>query len=173
MHMTERISATGGTGADAGRRRPSLGGTGLAPAGTDAGGTVTRPPAREGGGRPPVTIVVVDDSDVFRRGMVRAIEACEDLVLVGEADGGESGIEVIERLRPDLALLDLRMPGVDGMDVLERLRESGSDTRVLLISATLDDDVEREARARGAAACMSKAESRADICTAAVAVVRR
>ena len=173
MHMTQRIHAPGGERVDAGRRRPSGGRTGLAPAGTDAAGNVTELPAGRGGGQAPVTVVVVDDSHVFRRGMVRAIEACEGLVLVGEADGGEQGLEAIERLRPDVALLDLRMPGLDGMEVLARLRDSDSDTRVLLVSATLDDDVEREARAMGAAACLSKAASRADICAAALAVVRR
>ena len=173
IHMTERIRATGGKGSDAIRHRPSPGGTGLEPPGTDAGGVVTGLPAGAGGGRPEVTVVVIDDSRVFRRGMVRAVEACDGLLLVGEADGGESGLEAIERLRPDIALLDLRMPGLDGMDVLERLREGAGTTRVLLVSATLDDEVRREALARGAAGCLSKSESRADICAAALAIVRR
>jgi CheY-like chemotaxis protein len=171
IHVTDRMHAAGGVGAHAGR--PSMGVTGLGPPGTEAGGTTTGLPAGSAGGRPPVTVVVIDDSKVFRRGMVRAIQDCADLRLVGEADGGHAGLDAIERLRPDVAVLDLRMPDLDGIGVLERLRDDGARTRVVLVSATLDDDVRRTVLALGAAACLSKAHSRADICTAAVSLARQ
>jgi CheY-like chemotaxis protein len=171
INVTDRIHATGGVGAHAGR--PSMGVTGLGPPATEAGGTSTGLPAGAVGGRPPVTVVVIDDSKVFRRGMVRAIENCVDMRLVGEAHGGTAGLEAIERLRPDVAVLDLRMPDLDGIGVLERLREDGARTRVVLVSATLDEEVRRAALALGAAACLSKAHSRADICATALALARR
>jgi DNA-binding NarL/FixJ family response regulator len=154
--------AAGGTGEGAvGRRLPG-------------GGTATGVPTASGRPRL-ISVLVVDDSRVFRRGMVRAVEMCADMLLVGEADGGEAAVEAIGRLRPEVVLLDLRMPGLDGMGVLARLRESGAlpDTCVVLVSATLDEDVEREALAAGAAACMSKATARADICAAALRLVRQ
>ena len=70
-----------------------------------------------------VGVLVVDDSPVFRRGMSRAVGLHSGLELVGEADGGEAALEAIERLRPDVVLLDLRMPDIDGLEVLERLRD--------------------------------------------------
>ena len=68
-----------------------------------------------------VSVLVVDDSPVFSRGMGRAVEIHHGLELVGEADGGEAALEAIDRLRPDVVLLDLRMPDLDGFGVLERL----------------------------------------------------
>jgi DNA-binding NarL/FixJ family response regulator len=117
------------------------------------------------GGRP-VGVLVVDDSLVFRTGMTRAVQACAEMELVGEAGGGEAALEAIAALEPDLVILDLLMPDLDAFGVLHALRaqEPPPRCRVVVISATLDDEVERELLAAGADACMSKASSRASIC---------
>jgi two-component system invasion response regulator UvrY len=121
----------------------------------------------------PVRVLVVDDSLVFRTGMTRAVQACDDMELVGEADGGESALDAIARLEPDLVILDLLMPDLDAFGVLRALHaeDTAPDCRVLVISATLDDRVERELLAAGADACMSKASSRANICDVALRLV--
>ena len=121
----------------------------------------------------PVGVLVVDDSLVFRTGMTRAVQACDDMELLGEADGGESALEAIARLEPDLVILDLLMPDLDAFGVLHALHSEDTppDCRVLVISATLDDEVERELLAAGADACMSKASSRASICDVALELV--
>jgi DNA-binding NarL/FixJ family response regulator len=125
---------------------------------------------REQEGTRPVGVLVVDDSLVFRTGMTRAVQACEGMELLGEADGGQAALRAVAELEPDLVILDLRMPDLDGIGVLRALhaQDPPPDCRVLLISATLDDEVEAEARAAGADACLSKALARADICTAAL-----
>jgi DNA-binding NarL/FixJ family response regulator len=117
-----------------------------------------------------VGVLVVDDSLVFRTGMTRAVQACAGMELLGEADGGEAALEAIGRLEPDLVILDLLMPDLDAFGVLRALhaRPTPPDCRVLVISATLDDEVERELLAAGADACMSKASSRASICDVAL-----
>jgi DNA-binding NarL/FixJ family response regulator len=122
-----------------------------------------------------VGVLVVDDSPVFRRGMARAVGLHAGLELVGEADGGEAALEAIGRLRPDVVLLDLRMPDLDGLEVLERLRELDprAQSRVLIVSASLDEATERAARAAGAAGCVSKDLARADICATALRVARQ
>ena len=121
-----------------------------------------------------VGVLVVDDSPVFRRGMSRAVRIHAGLELVGEADGGEAALDAIARVRPDV-VLDLRMPDIDGLEVLERLRELDPPPhiRVLLVSASLDEDLERAALAAGAAGCVSKELARADICAAALRVARQ
>jgi DNA-binding NarL/FixJ family response regulator len=131
------------------------------------------PAAHRRGG--PAGVLVVDDSLVFRTGMTRAVQACQGLELLGEADNGEDALRLIDELEPDLVILDLRMPGLDGMGVLQRLHAGDAPPacRVLVISATLDDAVEGEARAAGADACMSKAVSRGDICAAATRLLDR
>jgi DNA-binding NarL/FixJ family response regulator len=122
-----------------------------------------------------VGVLVVDDSPVFRRGMSRAVGIHAGLELVGEVDGGEAALDAIERLRPDVVLLDLRMPDLDGLEVLERLRDLDPRPacRVLIVSASLDEEIERAARAAGAAGCVSKDLARADICATALRVVRQ
>jgi len=121
-----------------------------------------------------VGVLVVDDSLVFRTGMVRAVKACDGLELLGEAADGETALRLVDELEPDLVILDLRMPGLDGFGVLERLHADGPPAcRVLVISATLDGGVEDEAMAAGADACLSKALSRADICDAALRLADR
>jgi DNA-binding NarL/FixJ family response regulator len=120
----------------------------------------------------PVSVLVVDDSPVFRRGMSRTIQAHVGLELAGDADGGEAGLEAIERLEPDIVLLDLVMPDVDGFEVLARLRERDPPpaSRVIVVSASLDAEIERQALHAGAVACMSKGRSRAEICAEALRV---
>jgi DNA-binding NarL/FixJ family response regulator len=107
--------------------------------------------------------------------MGRAVGHHNGLELVGEAEGGEAALDAIERLRPDVVLLDLRMPDIDGLGVLDRLRDLDPPPRckVLIVSASLDDHVEEAARAAGAAGCVSKDMARADICAAALRIARQ
>jgi DNA-binding NarL/FixJ family response regulator len=133
-------------------------------------GSTESPAAGKSSDRDSVSVLVVDDSPVFRRGMGRAVQGHAGLELIGEAEGGHAALEAIDRLRPDVVLLDLRMPDLDGFGVLERMRESES--RVLIVSASLDDEIERAARAAGAAGCVSKDSPRAEICAAALRLAR-
>ena len=121
----------------------------------------------------PVGVLVVDDSPVFRTGMVRAVQASDGMRLLGEADGGEAGLRAINELEPDLVILDLRMPDLDAVGVLRALRahEPAPACRVLVISATLDDEVEAELRAAGADGILSKALTRGAICDAGLRLV--
>jgi DNA-binding NarL/FixJ family response regulator len=120
-------------------------------------------------------VLVVDDSPVFRRGMARAVQIHAGLELAGEADSGAAALRAIARLAPDIVLMDLRMPDLDGFAVLERLRETDPrpSCRVLIVSASLDEEIERAAAAAGAAGCMGKDLARTDICAAAVLVGRQ
>lgn len=122
----------------------------------------------------PYTVVLVDDSTPYRQGIARAIDAHDDLRLVGEYDGGVAGLEGIRTLRPDIALLDVRMPDVDGIEICERLRtlSPGAPTRALVLSAHMDDVTRDQALAAGASDALSKAASRREICSAAVRVAR-
>jgi DNA-binding NarL/FixJ family response regulator len=129
----------------------------------------------EGESDRPVTVLVVDDNRIFRRGLARAVQGHAGLKLAGEADSGESALGAIERLRPDVVLLDLRMPDLDGLSVLERLRaaEPRPVCRVLIVSASLDEEVERAADAAGAAGCIGKDSPRTDICAEALRLARQ
>jgi len=120
-------------------------------------------------------VLVVDDNDVSRRGMVRAVERHAGMELAGEADGGAAALAAIEGVQPDLVLLDLHMPDLDGLAVLRRLREADPQPAccVVLVSSALDDEVERAACEAGAVGCIGKDTPRTQLCTEALRLARQ
>jgi CheY-like chemotaxis protein len=82
----------------------------------------------------PVRVLTVDDQAVFRALARDVIEATPGFVPVGEVADGETGIEAVARLAPDLVLVDVRMPGMDGVEVARCLSADHPDVMVVLIS---------------------------------------
>jgi DNA-binding NarL/FixJ family response regulator len=79
-------------------------------------------------------VLTVDDQDLFRGVARDVIDATPGFEAVGEASSGEEAIQAVQRLHPELVLLDVRMPGMDGIEVARRLTLSHPDTVVVLIS---------------------------------------
>lgn len=90
----------------------------------------------------PITVLAVDDQQVFRRAMASLIEATPGFEQVGEAASGPEALTLAARLHPDLVLLDVRMPEMDGIETARRLAEADAHVAVVLIS--LDDVAEVE-----------------------------
>ncbi len=113
-----------------------------------------------------ITVVLADDSDVYRRGMKRAIEADDRLALVAEVNDGAAALEAIRRHQPDVALLDFQMPELDGVEVCCRVQADppGHRTRFVLVSAFLSDDVIARASACGMDHQLEKTTPRRQIC---------
>jgi two-component system invasion response regulator UvrY len=82
----------------------------------------------------PVRVLTVDDQARFRAVARDVIDATAGFEVVGEAENGEEALLAVDRLAPQLVLLDVRMPGLDGITVARRLRESHPETFVVLIS---------------------------------------
>lgn len=90
----------------------------------------------------PITVVVVDDQELMRMGLNMVLEAQDDIEVVGEASDGSGAIEAVARLGPAVVLMDVRMPGIDGVSATRAITESGSDTRVLVMTTfDLDEHV--------------------------------
>ena len=96
-------------------------------------------------------ILLADDHPMIRTAL-EALLRDTDFAIVGTAGTGEAALREVERLRPDLLLLDLQMPGGNGMDVLRRIR-AGKDAasgkaamKVVLLTAAIDDSALLEAR---------------------------
>jgi chemotaxis response regulator CheB len=83
-----------------------------------------------------VRVLTVDDQAPFREAARDVIAATPGFRLVGEAGSGAEALRAVERLAPDLILLDVQMPGMDGVQVAERLLSSHPATPIVLISAT-------------------------------------
>jgi two-component system, NarL family, nitrate/nitrite response regulator NarL len=91
---------------------------------------------------------------------------------VGELADGRAALDGIRRLRPAVAVLDLRMPDLDGIRITAAVRRDGLPTRVLLLSAFLDPALVFEAISAGAAGYLSKDAERATILDAIAAIAR-
>jgi DNA-binding NarL/FixJ family response regulator len=88
-------------------------------------------------------IIVADDHTVMRSGLVALLAAEPTIDIVGEAGDGREAVSLVERLEPDLALLDLRMPVLDGVGATARIAAGQRRTRVLILT-TYDTDTEIE-----------------------------
>jgi DNA-binding NarL/FixJ family response regulator len=86
-----------------------------------------------------IRICLVEDQTIVREGLRSLLALNPEFTIVAEAADGEEAIEVIERERPDVVLLDLRMPKLSGLGVLQKLRERGTSRPTLLLT-TFDDD---------------------------------
>jgi DNA-binding NarL/FixJ family response regulator len=84
-------------------------------------------------------IVIADDQALFREGLRTLLSTRPDMEVVGEAANGDDAVVLVERLRPDVVLMDLRMPNVDGIQATARLRDRCPEIPVLVLT-TFDDD---------------------------------
>ncbi|MFB6629032.1 response regulator [Streptomyces sp. NPDC056362] len=91
----------------------------------------------------PLRVVVVDDHAVMRAGVVSLLAPVPDVTVVGEAGDGREAVGLVERLAPDVALVDLRMPVMDGVEATAAITAGPAPTRVLILT-TYDTDVEIE-----------------------------
>jgi two-component system, NarL family, nitrate/nitrite response regulator NarL len=99
-----------------------------------------------------VRILVADDHAIFRDGLRKLLEVADDVQIIGEASNGVECVKMLQKLKPDILLLDLRMPEKDGLGVLEEVNFDSLPTRVIVLTAAEDDrDVVRAMRlgARG------------------------
>ncbi|MGH2724243.1 MAG: response regulator transcription factor [Actinomycetota bacterium] len=99
-------------------------------------------------------VLVVEDDPTVREVLstLLGFEGCE----VELAEDGESGLEVADRMRPDVVLLDIMMPGLDGFDVCRTLKAEPHPPKVVMVTAKTSEEDEREGQAAGADAYLRK-----------------
>ena len=103
-----------------------------------------------------VRVLVVDDQVVFRQAARDVISATAGFESAGDAASGEEAVAAVERLRPELVLLDVRMPGIGGVEAARRIREAHPGTVVVLISIEDSSELADDGRDSGAAAFVRK-----------------
>lgn len=120
-----------------------------------------------------VSVLLVDDDPMVRRGLRLVLGGDPGLVIVGEAGDGAEGLAQIERLQPDVVLLDIRMPVLDGLAVLRRLRSRSTPGPRMVVLTTFHtgDDV-LTALADGAAGFLLKDAEPPEMIAAVKAVHR-
>jgi DNA-binding NarL/FixJ family response regulator len=101
---------------------------------------------------PAIRVLVADDHELFRDGVRKLLEEAGNISIVGEAADGNECLRLLEKLKPDVLLLDLRMPEKDGMAVLESLNFESVSTHVIVVTGAEENrDILRAMRlgARG------------------------
>jgi len=104
----------------------------------------------------PVRIVLADDHTLFREGTRQLLERDGALKVVGEASNGMAAIQLVDELRPDLAIIDIEMPGADGIEVTRRIKAAHPEIAVLVLTIHDEDQFVFAILDAGAAGYMLK-----------------
>ena len=103
-----------------------------------------------------ITIIVVEDHPFFRQGIIDALSLETDLDVIASASTGDEGLELIYRMNPHLALVDVNLPGLNGQQIIRKLVEDRRATRVILLTGYDDIEQKKYAIRSGAAAFCTK-----------------
>ena len=103
-----------------------------------------------------IRVMVVDDHPIMRNGLRDALEASGRLEVVGQAGDGEEAVQAVEELKPDVIVMDVMMPNKDGIDACREIMELLPETKVLMLTASTEEDAVIEAVAAGATGYLQK-----------------
>jgi DNA-binding NarL/FixJ family response regulator len=103
-----------------------------------------------------IKTVLVDDQVLLRSGIRAILNASPDIDVIGEADDGAEGVELVLRTHPDVVVMDIRMPRLDGIEATRRLVAAGSRARILILTTFNHDDYVLDALRAGAAGFLLK-----------------
>lgn len=113
--------------------------------------------------RPPITVMIIDDHEVVRRGIAEVVERADGMTVVAEAASVADAVRRANLVRPQVLLVDLQLPDGTGLDVMRALRESLPESRCVVLTSFDDDDALAEALEVGAAAYLLKTVRGAEI----------
>jgi len=111
----------------------------------------------------PIRVLMVDDHPLLREGIAAVLLRQPDMAVVGEAATGEDAVEVFERVRPDVVLMDLVLPGIDGVDATRLIRRQDPKACVLMLTTYRSDMQAWRALKEGAVGFLLKSSLRTDL----------
>jgi len=114
----------------------------------------------------PIRVAVVDDHIMVSEMLALSISKESDLVLVDVASNMASALDLVRRDRPDVVLVNYRLPDGDGVDVVKKILEEYPDTRVVMLSSSVDRDVRAQSFGAGCVRYLGRDRSIRDILSA-------
>lgn len=87
-----------------------------------------------------IRVVLIDDHNVVRAGLKAVLGTAKDIDVVGEASNGREGVALIERMRPDVVVMDLSMPEMDGLTAMKEMTTKGTTARVLILTMHAEEE---------------------------------
>jgi two-component system, NarL family, nitrate/nitrite response regulator NarL len=118
----------------------------------------------------PIRVLVVDDHPLFRQGVMFTLGHNPDIQVVGEGENGRQAVELAQRLRPDVLLLDITMPESDGLSAAAEVSRLLPDTRIVMLTASEEGDDLMAAMKAGARGYVVKGAGAGEIVQAVMAV---
>jgi DNA-binding NarL/FixJ family response regulator len=92
-----------------------------------------------------IKIIIADDHHIFRKGILSIVKDDESIEVIGEASNGEEALQLIEKLAPHIALLDIDMPVMSGLEAARKIRSERSKTKVVVLTIHKDKEYFDEA----------------------------
>jgi DNA-binding NarL/FixJ family response regulator len=86
-----------------------------------------------------ITVVLAEDHMIVREGLKKILEAEHDIEVIGEASTGRQAVDLTQKLRPDVIIMDIAMPVLNGLEATRQIRQTVPDTKILILSAHSDD----------------------------------
>ena len=119
-----------------------------------------------------IRVMIVDDHSIVRVGLKQVLEQSGECEVVGEAADGEEAVRVAADVSPDVVVMDVIMPKKDGVEACREIMESAPETRVLMLTASTEEDAVVEAVAAGATGYLQKETDREQLLSAVRDVAR-
>jgi len=113
-----------------------------------------------------ISVLLVDDHSLVRRGFRRILEDAPDIEVIGEAGSGEEAIRLAAELRPQLIMMDCALPGISGLDASRRILEASPQTAILMLSMHSEDTWVQQALNAGARGYILKSAVDMELVTA-------
>jgi DNA-binding NarL/FixJ family response regulator len=107
----------------------------------------------------PVRVIIVDDQELFRRGLTMLLAAEPDIEVVGEAGDGQAGVALAESAAPDVVLLDVRMPRLSGIEACQAIKELVPSAKLIMLTVSDEEADLYEAVKSGASGYLLKDSS--------------
>ena len=119
-----------------------------------------------------IRVMIVDDHAIVRVGLKQVLDQSGEFEVVGQASDGEEAVRVAAEVSPDVVVMDVMMPKKDGVEACREIMESAPETRVLMLTASTEEDAIVEAVAAGATGYLQKETDRERLLSAVRDVVR-
>ncbi|MBT3479609.1 MAG: response regulator transcription factor [Candidatus Marinimicrobia bacterium] len=87
-----------------------------------------------------ITVFLADDHNIVRAGLKVLLESDKSISVIGETDNGVDAVRDVQKLHPDIALMDISMPGVSGIDAAAALRKKGTETKIIFLSMYAEEE---------------------------------